>query len=139
MRDESTIERLRTVPICSGLDDAMLWKIAEAAAPFEAEPGRVIAEHGQPGSGMFLLTEGAVEVQLPSGRTIALGPGEVVGELSVLADVERVARVRATEPVRGLAISRAALRDLLDAEPRIAVAMLPVLARRLAEVESGPA
>jgi CRP-like cAMP-binding protein len=138
MTDESILERLRTIPICSDLDDAMLAKLAEAAAPFEAESGRVIAEHGQPGSGLFLLTEGTVEVQLPSGRRIALGPGEVVGELSVLADVERVARVRATEPVRGLAISRAALRDLLEDEPRIAVAMLPVLARRLAEAESGP-
>jgi CRP-like cAMP-binding protein len=138
LTDPTDIERLRAVPICSGLDDALLAKLAEAAAPFEAEPGRVIAEHGQPGSGMFLLTEGSVEVQLPSGRTIALGPGEVVGELSVLADVRRVARVRATETVRGLAISRAALRDLLDAEPRIAVAMLPVLARRLAEAESDP-
>jgi CRP-like cAMP-binding protein len=138
MTTTSDIERLRAIPICSGLDEAMLSKIAEAAAPFEAEPGRVIAEHGQPGSGMFLLTEGTVEVQLPSGRMITLGAGEVVGELSVLADVQRVARVRATEPVRGLAISRAALRDLLEAEPRIAVAMLPVLARRLAEAESGP-
>jgi hypothetical protein len=38
--------------------------------------------------------------------------------------------------VKGLAISRMALSELLPREPRVAVRMLPVLARRLAEAES---
>jgi hypothetical protein len=38
--------------------------------------------------------------------------------------------------VRGLALGRAAFADLLEREPRVAVGMLPVLARRLAEAES---
>lgn len=137
MTDADEIERLRAVPVFAELDDEVLTRIARAGAPFEAPAGHVLAEHGQPGSGMFVITEGTVEVVLPSGRTFTLGPGEFVGELSILADVERVARVRAAIPVRGLAISRAAFRDLLESEPRIALRMLPVLARRLAAVEAG--
>ena len=43
------------------------------------------------------------------------------------------ARVRAETDVRCLAIGREDFARLLDSEPRIAVAMLPVLARRLSD------
>jgi len=38
--------------------------------------------------------------------------------------------------VKGLAIGRVAFAELLRNEPRVALGMLPVLARRLAEAES---
>jgi len=48
----------------------------------------------------------------------------------------RTARVRATTPVKCLAISRIDFAKLLEAEPQIAVAMLPVLAQRLADADA---
>ena len=45
--------------------------------------------------------------------------------------------VRLVTPVRFLAISRADVGALLEREPAIAVSMLPALARRLADAESG--
>ena len=129
-------ERLRGVPIFAGLEDDELERVAAVASEFEIPAGHVIVEHGQPGSGMFCITEGTVVVELPAGP-VELGPGEFVGELALLADgIMRVARVRATTPVRGLALGRAAFADLLARDPQVAVSMLPVLARRLAEAES---
>ena len=117
------------------MDDSALQLCAELATEFEVQAGHVLAEHGQPGSGMFLITEGTVVVQLPTGP-VELGPGEFFGELALLADVGRIARVRASTPVKGLAIGRKEFSELLDREPRVAVAMLPVLAQRLAEAET---
>jgi voltage-gated potassium channel len=133
--DPGAAERLRSVPLMARMDDSALKLCAELATAFEVPAGHVLAEHGQPGSGMFLITEGTVVVQLPAGP-VELGPGEFFGELALLADVERVARVRASTPVRGLAIGRKEFSELLDREPRVAVAMLPVLAQRLAAAES---
>jgi CRP-like cAMP-binding protein len=66
------------------------------------------------------------------GRTFELGPGEFFGELSLLVpESRRVARVRAKTPVRCVAINRIAFEELLEDEPRVARAMLPVIARRL--------
>lgn len=136
MSEPAAVERLRGVPLLAALDDSALDRIADLATEFEVPAGHVLAEHGQPGSGMFIITEGAVVVELPSGA-IELGPGEFFGELALLADAGgRVARVRASTPVSGLAIGRAEFSQLLDREPRVAVAMLPVLAHRLAEAES---
>jgi CRP-like cAMP-binding protein len=133
---ERTAERLRRVPLFAELDDDELERVAAVASEFEIPSGRVLVEHGQPGSGMFCITEGTVVVELPGG-SVELGPGEFVGELSLLADgIMRVARVRATTTVRGLALGRAAFDELLERDPRVAVCMLPVLARRLAEAES---
>jgi CRP-like cAMP-binding protein len=129
-------DQLRNVPLFVEADEAQLVRIAEVATAFEVPAGRVLAERGQPGSGMFVLLEGTVEVDVPGLDPIELGPGDFVGELSLLTESDRLARVRALTPVRGLAIGRAAFHALINDEPRIALAMLPVLARRLAAVES---
>jgi CRP/FNR family cyclic AMP-dependent transcriptional regulator len=61
-----------------------------------------------------------------------LGPGEFVGELSVLADTPRTARVCVEDDMRGLAIRRNDLTALLQQEPSIGLAMLRSIARRFA-------
>jgi CRP/FNR family cyclic AMP-dependent transcriptional regulator len=131
-----TVELVRKVPMFAELDDDEMTWVADLATEFEVPAGFVLLERGQPGSGMFIVIDGTVTVELPQGP-VELGPGEFVGELPLLADgITRVARVRATTPVKGLAISRMALSELLRREPRVAVRMLPVLSRRLAEAES---
>jgi CRP-like cAMP-binding protein len=91
----------------------------------------VLIERGQPGSGMFVILQGTVGVELRE-RTVELGPGEFIGELSLLTDhAQRSARVRATTDVSCLAIGRADFAGLIEQHPQIAVPMLSGLARRL--------
>jgi len=137
MSEGDRFAQVRTVPLFAGLSDERLHRVAEAATPFEVEHGYVLAERAQPGSGMFVILDGNVEVDVPDHEPIVIGPGEFFGELSLLTDAPRVARVHAATPVRGLAIGRSVFTDLLHDEPGIAVAMLPVLARRLVELEHG--
>jgi CRP-like cAMP-binding protein len=125
------IETLRSIPLFAELSDDGLRRVAELSNEFEAPAGWVLIEVGQPGSGMFVLEDGAVEVQTPDGREWELGPGEFFGELALLTDHPRNARVRARTPVRCLAISRTDFSKLLEEEPEIAVAMLPKLAERI--------
>lgn len=134
--NQQLTERLRGVPLFADLDEEALEQVAAVATEFEVQAGHVLVEHGQPGSGMFCITEGTVSVELPAGP-VELGPGEFIGELALLADgIRRVARVRAVTPVRAMALGRGAFAQLLEREPRVAVGMLPVLARRLAQAES---
>jgi voltage-gated potassium channel len=124
-------EKLRSIPLFATLGDRALGRIAELATEFEEPAGWVLVEVGQPGSGMFVLEEGTVVVEPPDGRTWELGPGDFFGELAILTDHPRSARVRAKTPVRCLAISRTDFAKLLEEEPGIAVAMLPKLAERV--------
>jgi CRP/FNR family cyclic AMP-dependent transcriptional regulator len=123
---------LRGIALFAGLDETALKRIAALATEFEAPAGQVLAERGQPGSGLLVIESGEITVEFPDGRLIEYGPGDFFGEVSLLTDEPRTARVRSQSPVRGIAISRSEFFELLDQEPRMAVAMLPVIARRLA-------
>lgn len=126
-------ETLRCVPLFAALDDDFLAHIAEVATEFECPPGYVLTERGQPGAGLFIIEEGTVEVNIPDGPTLHRGPGDFVGELAILTDTPRTARVSCGEDVKGLAISRIEFKRLVDRQPVIAVAMLAELAHRLVE------
>jgi voltage-gated potassium channel len=123
---------IRRVPIFSALGDAELTQIAALASEFEAPKGQVLVEHGQPGTGVFIIEDGEVRVDRPNSKHVDLGPGAFFGELAVLAEVPRTARVSALTDLRCLAISRNDLVELLEREPAVAVSMLREVARRLA-------
>jgi CRP-like cAMP-binding protein len=125
------VEKLRSIQLFADLSEEALQRVAELSTEFEAPAGWILVEVGQPGSGMFVLEEGTVEVRTPDGRAWELGPGEFFGELALLTDQPRQARIRAKTPVRCLAISRSDFSKLLKEEPEIAVAMLPKLAQRI--------
>jgi voltage-gated potassium channel len=129
---DQRLERLRSVPLLAGVDDNGLSRILECATEFEAPASQLIIEVNMPGTGLFLIEEGSVVVDVP-GHPIELGPGESFGELSLLTDQPRAARVRAKTPVRCLAISRSDFEGILASQPSLAIAMLRELAKRLVD------
>jgi CRP-like cAMP-binding protein len=135
--DVTLVAKLRSIPILADLDDGALARVGAVVTEFEAPAGHVLTQPGQDGSGMFILEEGSVTVELPRSGNVMLGPGEFFGELAILAPgLTRTARVQASTPVRCLAVARRDFAAILEAEPDIAVAMLPVLARRIASLET---
>ncbi len=126
-------ERLREISLFAELSDDALASLAAIATELEVPTGQTLIRAYDAGLGMFVIEEGKVVVEARD-REIELGPGEFFGELALLVpEATRVARVRAETDVRCLAIRRDDFAALLEDEPRIAVAMLPVLARRLAD------
>lgn len=124
------LDRLRAVPLFAGLDETGLERLAAIANQFDAPSGHVLMERGQPGTGIFVIEEGTVRVDLPGGDQVTLRAGDFVGELSVLADAPRTARVCVTDDLKAVAIRRNDLTELLKSEPSIALAMLRALAHR---------
>jgi CRP/FNR family transcriptional regulator len=133
--DPELIESLRGLSLFEDLDDLALAHIAAVAAPLEVEVGHILIEAGQEGTGLFIIQDGSVSVEIGA-RSIDCGAGEFLGELSLLVPgLVHTGRVRATSVVRCLAINRHDFDRLLDDEPRIAINMLRALARRLAETD----
>lgn len=133
--DNAGPDQLRDIPLFTELPVETLDAISSLAAPFTVRVGHVLVERGQSGSGMFLIQAGRVEVDLDNGRKIELGPGEFFGELSLLTDRLRTARVHAVTEVTGLAVGRREFARLVETQPHLAAAMLKVLATRLAEAQ----
>ena len=136
---ESRTRTLVAVPLFSGLPHETMLRIAEAACDFEVPAGQLLIESNTPGSGMFVIEEGSVEVHSHTG-TFRVGPGEAIGELALLtAEGVRSARAQATTPVRALALARDDFRAILEDDHGLALWLLEMVARRLAQVSAGQA
>ncbi len=88
---------------------------------------------GEEGCELLLVVDGEVRVERP-GRSLTLGPGELIGEIEVLdPGGGRIADIHAVGPVRAIGVSREQLLSALEADPRAAIALIEVLAARFRE------
>ncbi len=136
-------------PIAAALAETdLLQTLAPSELARVAEVGRVehwleeaiVLEEGAFGPRMMVILEGQVEVlrrdRAGVERAIArLGPGEVLGEMSLLLDMPRTATVRALSPLKVFAMDRTAFLDLVQlSDPavlRLGLELSRVLAKRL--------
>jgi len=87
-------------------------------------PAEVIVREGEPGTSLFLIENGSVEVHTvdPKGRPLVLaelGPGEFFGEVAVLTGRPRTATIQAKEPVTVIEITREQLEGIVAAHPQV--------------------
>jgi CRP-like cAMP-binding protein len=129
MSDELTM--LRDVPLFAELRDDGLRRVLDVAVERVVPAGEILARASEAGVSMFVILEGSVVVENPGRDPVELGPGEFVGELALLIpEAVRSAWVRARTDVRCLEIGGDDFHGLLESEPRLALTMLPLLARR---------
>ena len=127
-----TPDEVRAIPLFEGLSPAGLERVAARAAEVTCEPGQILALPGDAGSGMYVVLDGEVSVEMRGGWHTELGPGNFFGEIALLVpQTGRVARVRAATPVRCLSLPRDDFITLVESEPPFALTMLRELARRL--------
>lgn len=100
----------------------------------DAAAGSTLFEDGDPADGVAAILEGRVEV-LKDGRSLAtLGPGSVLGELSVFVpSASRTATARAISPVRMIKWSAGDVQGRLARHERLATAIVADVAFVLAE------
>ena len=123
---------IRAIPLFADVSDVGVERLAACAGEMSSEVGQVLALQGDPGSGMFVILDGTVSVELRGGA-VELGPGDFFGELTLLAPGgTRMARVRASSAVRCLGIPRDDAIALVESEPTVALTMLKEIARRFA-------
>lgn len=126
-------ERLiRDTRVLAALPSDLLQPLLAAGSERSFADGDTIMRTGEHGDELLLVTEGTVRVSRP-GRSLVLGPGEIVGEIEVLTRGGRIADVVAEGAVSCLAVSRADLYAALEAHPRAALALIEVLAGRFRE------
>lgn len=108
------------------MDEIDLGKLKECGAALAFSAGQVLIERGKPGTGLYVVVDGALVVEAPEG-TRELGPGAVVGERALLSPTGlRTARVRALTDGVVVAVERVEV-DRLCAEDS-------AFAERLAEL-----
>jgi CRP-like cAMP-binding protein len=123
------VDRSRVAPISvlSGCPDEELDAVARVASEREFAAGETLMSEGDFGHSLFLVESGSADVLIEGERVREVGPGEVLGEVAVLASGRRTASVVATSSVQVIAFFKPDVwrleRDAPEAARRLRAAM----------------
>ncbi len=131
---------LKKVEFLAVLDDETLRRLAATTRRERFAKGARIVSELEFGADVFVVLEGRAEVSVEprAGERQVLGvlePGMAVGEMSSLTGELRSATVTALGEVEAMRIPDAAFDELRAHRPEVAVALVRILARRLADAE----
>jgi signal transduction histidine kinase len=131
---------LRDLPLLAGLSDEDLDRLYTMAEPITLKAGEVLMEEGKPGDSLYFALEGMFDVSKHTGqRDVVIdrcGPGDVIGEISMLEASPRTATVRAVRDARLLKISHDTFKELLTRSPSAVFGILRTITARLRNTET---
>jgi hypothetical protein len=78
---------LKAVPLFSSLDTEAIWQVAGIVEEVRLETGQPLLVEGQPGEALYVVMSGEMGIRKDDKEVNTLGPGEVIGEMSLLDDV----------------------------------------------------
>ncbi len=109
---------LQQVPLFASFDEAALEKVGRLLTPRIAVPDEVIIHEGDPGTCMYFIVSGRVEVRFEEDR-ITLNDGDFFGEVALVTHAARNADVVAVGFCTLLSLSSSRFQSLLRANPAL--------------------
>ena len=135
-RQSDKAEYLRKIPIFEGISKKDLNKLARAVEQIDVSKGETIVSQGDTSqSAAYVIVSGSAVVRRNDRKVAELGPGDVVGELSLLTDEPRNATVVMSEDGTALEIHRRHFMSLVDDSPIVARRVMEQLAQRLSQAD----
>jgi CRP/FNR family transcriptional regulator, cyclic AMP receptor protein len=140
MDQNSIVELLGRTALFGSLEAKDRAAIAGRMRRIQFDPDQLIFSRGDPGREIYLVIEGRIRLSVLSsdGRELSFdhaGPGHVFGEIATLDGGERTAGATAISRVQAMALPQRALMDLIEANPKVALAAIRFLCLRLRETD----
>lgn len=136
MSDE-ILSVIESSPFLGALSKADTQRLASIASVREFSPGEAIVREGsREAMTMWIVVDGEVEVRRGDTIVTEMGPGAHIGEMALFADSDhpRSAGVYAKTEVRAFRVAKWDLMPFIERNPKVAVAIIQELARRLERV-----
>lgn len=136
MNLDQKIKIIRSSPFFNSLDEKEAQIIAQNTKEKLIAPKTVFISQGEQPDVAYLILSGAVRIfritEEGSEINLAiLGPGEIVGEMSLLDQQERSATVETLKETQVLVLDRYAFSKILQNHPQTAIKLLQTFARRV--------
>ena len=128
------------IPLFAGIHRSKLKFLVFTSERVKFDTDQEVFHQGDPGDHAYFIIEGDADVVLESAggeKTVAtLGRNEVFGEMALLSKMPRSTTIRARTPLTLLKLSREVFMRMVEENSEIAIAMLRVMAERLASTLS---
>ncbi|HET7685643.1 MAG TPA: cyclic nucleotide-binding domain-containing protein [Candidatus Limnocylindria bacterium] len=133
-RDEK-LELLKRVPLFAGLGGRELERLGMLADEVDLKAGRVLMRQGERGDQMFVIIDGAVDVERDGTVIARRGAGDILGEIALVDGGPRAATVTLASDARLLVVGRREFHSLMDEFPEVRLRILETLAQRIRRAE----
>jgi CRP-like cAMP-binding protein len=124
--------------LLEGLPEAGRTDLFAALQSRRFDAGTRLIEQDAPSAGLFVIDGGTVRISLEepdvSAQVCDLGPGEVVGEISLVEEGTTKARVTAQTDVRVRWLSPRAYDDLVEQFPELRLRLRQLAEERIASL-----
>ena len=125
-------ELLRRYPFFAMLDFEQLKAVAAIAEEKTYSKGTLLLKENTPATKLIILVEGDLDLIYSGGGEGAISnalvgsiaPGEPCGVSSLIEPYHYISSVKATVPVKVIEIDGAAMRSLMDCDPKLGYAMM---------------
>jgi CRP-like cAMP-binding protein len=139
-KTRGTEDRVLNHDLLSGLPDDLTTGLFAAAPRVRLKPGKVLFRAGDAGNGCYRVEQGLLKVMIVSRsgseRILTfLGPGAIVGELSMIDGLPRSASVISVHDSTLRFVRRAAFKQLIQKHPEVYEPLVTLLAKRLRETD----
>jgi CRP-like cAMP-binding protein len=131
----SKLEHLAKVPLFESCSRRELTSLARAGDEITMTAGTLIIDQGQMGREAFVVLDGQVTVKRGGRKITTLGPGAMVGELSLLDHGPRTATVLCDTDCTLFVIDQRHFRGVLEEHPSIAMKLLATLAANIRSLD----
>ncbi len=135
-RRDDYLDHLASVPLFSACSKRELQKIARAGDETTVKAGTTLMTQGEAGRECFIIISGRASVKRANRKVAALGPGDAVGELSLLDHGPRTATVVADDDLEVYVLGSRQFAGVLDDVPSLARKLMAALAARVRELDS---
>lgn len=125
------IDLLQDIPIFRYLSRRHLDMVARNADEMTVDAGYMLTQEGRLGHELFVIVEGSAKVTRQDMELATFGPGDFVGELSLLDNEPGSATVTALTPMSLLVIGEREFHSLLLKLPALTLEVLRYVAQRL--------
>ncbi|MCB0164524.1 MAG: cyclic nucleotide-binding domain-containing protein [Anaerolineae bacterium] len=134
--NEELINRIKKLDLFKGAPDDILAKIADKTTMLDLEKNTVIVREGDPSDSLFIIRRGWIKIVSDGrqGEEVVLnqvGPGQIVGEMSLIDKQPRSSTMIALSPVKLMEIKYDGILDVIDQYPRLALSFLRDMTSRL--------
>ena len=129
------VEHLRNIPLFQSFSQKDLEKVAKAGDEVSMPAGSLIIDQGQMGREAFVILEGTATVKRNGKKVATVGPGSIVGDLSLLDHGPRTATVTCDTDCKLLVLSQRTFLAVVDDVPALSHKLLGSLANKIRELD----
>jgi CRP/FNR family cyclic AMP-dependent transcriptional regulator len=139
LTQNTKVEALARVPLLAGLSRRELGQLAKVAEELDFPAGRMLAREGTMSREFFAIVEGDVEMTRKGKHVVTIGPGDFIGEFSLLVCRPRQVTATAKTPVRAFVLTERHFKQLLDSSPGVELKIMRSLVEWVRELVDDPA